>query len=75
MDLSDSRPGPSEGYVFPKDVVAGTTPCRASQVPQSICQHAPSPITPESPAAARARCFTADTGLHLSWTDGHFRKV
>jgi len=63
------------GYFFPKDVVAGATPCRASQVPRSICQHAPSPITPESPTVAYARYFTAGTGLHLSCTDGHSHKV
>ena len=58
MGLSDSRPGPPMGYFFPKDVGAGATPCRASQVPRSICQHAPSPITPGSPTAAYARYFT-----------------
>jgi len=74
MDLSDSRPGPPKGYFFPNSVVAGATPRRASQVPRPICQHAPSPITPESQAAAFTRCFTAGTGLHLSWTDGHSQK-
>jgi len=62
------------GYFFPSGGVAGATPCRASQVPRPICQHAPSPITPESPTAAYVRCFTAGTGLHLSWTDGHSHK-
>jgi len=75
MGLSDSRPGPPKGYVFPNGVAAGATACRVSQVPWSICQHAPSPITPESPTTAHVRCFTAGTGLHLSWTDGRSHKV
>jgi len=74
MGLSDSRPGPPMGYVFPMDVMAGATPRRASQVPRPICRHAPSPITPESPATAYARFFTASSGLHLSWTDSHSQK-
>ena len=71
MGLSDSRPRPPRGYVFPQGVVAGATPRRASQVPRPICQHAPPPLTPESSPGAHARCFTDDTGLHHSWKDGH----
>ena len=44
-------------------------PRRVSQVPRSICLHAPSPPTPASPATACAHCFIAGIRLHHSWAD------
>ena len=54
--------GPGGGYEFPLSVVPTScpevaTPGGASQVPRLICGHPPSPTTPESPAAASARCL------------------
>jgi hypothetical protein len=67
---------PDDGYGFPSPV--GPTPCpgipppdRVSQVPRLICRRPPSPPTPGSPAAARARCFAAGIRLHLFRKDGH----
>ena len=42
----------------------------ASQVPRLICRRPPSPLTPRSPTAARARCFTIGMRLHHLWQDG-----
>ena len=44
-------------------------PRRISQVPASICRHAPSPITPDGSTDALARCFSADGRLY------HLREV
>src|SRR5712692_1889979 len=54
MGLSDSRPGPPLGYVFPRAVGVGCPPppCRVSQVPRLFYSCALSPTTPEGPAGA-----------------------
>ncbi len=69
MSLSDSRPQPPSGYVFPHGVPLPL--CRVSQVPQLIFPRALSPTTPESPAAACAHFFTADCRLPHLWKTGH----
>src|SRR5438874_8420780 len=46
---------------------------RVSQVPRPVFRRAPPPITPESPAAANARCFTAGVRLHHLWQTGRSR--
>ena len=43
--------------------------CRGSQVPRSVCRHAPSPITPAGPVAAYARSSPPAAGFT------HLRKV
>jgi len=43
-----------------------TAPDRASQVPRLICRRPPSSLTPGSPPAAFARCFTDGTGFTIS---------
>ena len=71
MGLSDSRHGQAQVMHSLWMLRSRPAPCRVSKVPRSIFQYAPSPITPESSTVARARFFTADTGLRLSWTVGH----
>src|SRR6266542_4033309 len=61
MGLSDSRQGPTTGYLFPVTVL----PLRASQVPLPIFPRALPPLTPTSPTIACARYFIA--GLTLAW--------
>jgi hypothetical protein len=63
---------PMSGYVFPPLVehpppTGGRPPDRASQVPWLVCRCPPSSITPESPAAAHARCFATGDRLRPSW--------
>jgi hypothetical protein len=53
------------GYVFPSQRWALTPSGKGLSVPGFVCRHAPSPSTPESPAAACTRCLTADAGLVL----------
>jgi len=60
---------PADGYEFPPAVESAArprrvSPHRVSQVPRLICRRPPSPLTPEGPAAASARCFTAGIRLH-----------
>ena len=45
-----------------------------SQVPWLICRRPPSPLTPRSPIAARARCFAIGMRLHHLWKDGRSYK-
>lgn len=65
MGLTDSRPRPLAVMhsrwrliALPRDPLR-----RASQVPLLICPCALSPLTPESPATARALCFVAGVRL------------
>src|SRR5713226_2844772 len=67
MGLSDSRQGPTTGYLFPLAVA----PLRASQVPQPIFPRALPPLTPTSPATASARYFIAGSRLPLLRLIGH----
>ena len=74
MGLSDSRPGPPLGYVFPRAVGVGcpSPPCRVSQVPRLIFPCALSPTTPEGPTGAcsllprRCRASSTSGGLATS---------
>ena len=72
MSPSDSRPQPFLKLCFPP-VGCGPDPAlrRVSQVPRPIFRRAPSPSTPRSPAAAGARCFTADGRLRPLGQVGH----
>jgi hypothetical protein len=76
MSRSDSRPGPSLWLFIPPrrwspDQI-GAPPRRVSQVPQPICLRALSPLTPRSPAAACAHCFTTSFRFHPHWKTDHF---
>jgi len=76
MGRSDSRPGRSlELFIPPRrgspDPV-GEPPRRASQVPQPIFLRALSPLTPRSPAAACAHCFTTSVRFHPHRKTDHF---
>jgi len=55
------RPGPVVMSFHPTSIGR-----RGLSVPDFVFRHAPSPLTPESPAAARTRCLAADAGLVLS---------
>ena len=63
--------GAASKVMFSPSALAASPPPprRVSQVPRPICLHAPSPLTPASPAAARAHCFTAGLRLHHSLAD------
>jgi hypothetical protein len=68
--------GPDGGYGFPSPVEPSghpphRSPRRVSQVPELICRRLLSPFTPESPAAANTRCFTAGGRLHPIRKSGH----
>src|SRR6266511_882683 len=67
MGLSDSRQGPTTGYLFPVAVL----PLRASQVPLPIFPRALPPLTPTSPTIACARYFIAGPRLPLLRLIGH----
>ena len=67
---------PGTGYLFPTPVgptahPAGETLSWVSQVPRLICRCPLSPTTPESPTAARARCFTVGIRLRHIRKHGH----
>jgi hypothetical protein len=49
-------------------------PRRISQVPRLICRRPPSPLTPRSPIAALARCFTIGMRLRRLREDGRSYK-
>ena len=72
MGLSDSRPEPSLGYVFPRAVGVGcpSPPRRVSQVPRLIYSCALSPTTPEGPTGACSllprRCQASSTSGGLA---------
>jgi hypothetical protein len=73
MGRSDSRTGPLPGLCFPLERRGlPPPPRRVSQAPRLICPRALSPLTPESPMAAHAHCFTTGVRLHHSWKTGHF---
>ena len=63
MSPSDSRPEPLTELCIPRRRCGFPAPRRASQVPRPSFRCAPSPITPESPAAAFIRSFTAGAGF------------
>ena len=75
MSPSDS-PRSQETVIYSRRLLADRNassvdpPRGASQVPRLICRRPPSPITPRSPIAARARCFTIGMRLHHLWKDG-----
>jgi hypothetical protein len=75
MSPSDS-PRSQETVIYSRRLLADRNassvdpPRGASQVPRLICRRPPSPITPRSPTAARARCFTIGMRLHHLWEDG-----
>jgi len=73
MGRSDSRTGPLAGLCFPLPRRGlPPLPRRVSQAPRLICPHALSPLTPESPEAAVAHCFTSGSRVHHTWKTGHF---
>ena len=55
----------------PWNVEVKSSSCRASQVPRSIFQCAPSPTTPKSPTNAYTCCFSAGYRLHPIRQAGH----
>jgi len=66
MGLSDSRLRPPS-VMYSRWRLRRSIPLlgRASQVPRLICPCALPPLTPGSPAAARAHCFAVGFRLHL----------
>ena len=63
-------PEPGDGYEFPPSVAAHreTMPAARMGLPGSsadLCRHPPSPTTPESPAAASARCLAVRMLLRI----------
>jgi len=68
--LSDSLSEHQRWLCFPFADWSGALPFpprRVSQVPRFVFRCAPSSITPKDSTVALTRCFTADSGLHLSW--------
>jgi hypothetical protein len=66
MDPSDSRRSRAAVMSSRPALAPPLPPRRVSQVPRLISPHAPSPITPEGPVTAFARCFATGSGLHHS---------